>query len=259
MCRMAGYQGPAAPLSHLLYDSDRALSTQAWDPREMLYGNVNVDGTGVAWWPEAEHDSAPLRYATPAAAWNDANLPELAARLRACTMIAAVRSGTAGIPFGPVNVAPFVRGNIALTHNGFIQGFRAGVGRTLLERLSQEAFGEFDAVSDSQVILLLLRTHMATGLDLEASVRAALDDVVAVVTEAGTGATLNLLVSDGQSLIATRSSLGLEQNSLYLSRDTDDSTVIASEPLDSVRHWQKVEAQSIITVRDAEVRIQQLS
>lgn len=252
MCRMAGWTGTSRPLSQLLYDPDRSLSTQAWDPHEMLYGNVNVDGTGVIWWPEGQREQPPLRYATAAAAWNDGNLPALAPRLHAETIIAAVRSATPGIAFGPANVAPFVRGNLGLTHNGFIEGFRKGVGRVLLSQLSDQAFNEFDAVSDSQVILLLVRTHMAQGLSLTQAIQATLVDVTAAVDAAGVGATLNLLASDGDVLVATRASVGLEHNSLYVMTDAHGTT-IASEPLSSEGLWEKVAPQSLLVARGTSV------
>lgn len=257
MCRMAGYSGPGLPLSALLYDSDRALSTQAWAPHEMLFGNVNVDGTGVAWWPPGASEQPPLRYATAAAPWNDANLPCLAPRLIASTMIAAVRSATPGIPFGPANVAPFVRGPLALSHNGFIQGFRTGVGRALLARLSDAAFAEFDAVSDSQVLLLLVRHHLAiTGNLLEAT-REALADVQRAVHDASAGATLNLLIADGEQLLAVRSSIGLAYNSLYV-RSEGASTLVASEPLDTAVDFEPVPPQRVLVIRGGTVDEHQL-
>ena len=58
MCRLAAYAGPPAPLSALLYDPPHSLEHQAYAPRELVSGNVNVDGTGVAWWPA--HEDEPL-------------------------------------------------------------------------------------------------------------------------------------------------------------------------------------------------------
>jgi glutamine amidotransferase len=49
MCRMAAYVGPDAPLSALLYDPPHSLERRAYQPRELIHGAVNVDGTGVAW------------------------------------------------------------------------------------------------------------------------------------------------------------------------------------------------------------------
>lgn len=245
MCRMAAWIGPSRSLSSLFFDSEHALSSQAWQPREMLFGNVNVDGTGAAWWPAGERDRSPLRYATVAAPWNDANLPSLAGRLGGEVMIGAVRSATPGIPFGPANVAPFVRGDLALTHNGFVQGFRTGVGRVLTEQLSDDAYGEMDAISDSQTILLLIRTLQAQGQDLVTATRTALERVEKAVRDAGVGAALNLALSDGDRLVVTRASVGLGQNSLYVR--VDDGVLLASEPFDDSSQWEPVDEQTLVT------------
>ncbi len=255
MCRFAAYVGTPRPLSALLYDGAHSLSKQAWAPQEMLYGNVNVDGTGVAWWPPDEDGhgdpTLPLRYVTPAAAWNDANLPHLASRLSARTMLAAVRSATPGIPFGPANVAPFTNGELALAHNGFVQGFRQGIGRKLLARVSDRVFDAMDTVSDSLTLLLLVRDFVDNGMALPDAVEATLGIVAEVLADTDRGATLNLLVSDGDVLVATRAAVRLEQNSLYTSTDAlPAGLTIASEPLHPDATWDKVEPQTMVIVAD---------
>ncbi len=259
MCRFAAYVGPPRPLSALLYEGTRSLSTQAWDPHEMLYGNVNVDGTGVVWWAPDEEGhgdpTLPLRYVTPAAAWNDANLPHLAGRISARTMLAAVRSATPGIPFGPANVAPFTNGELALAHNGFVQGFRQGVGRKLLARVSDRVFDAMDTVSDSLTLLLLVRDHVDNGMALPEAVEATLAIVHDVLEDTDRGATLNLLVSDGDVVVACRAAVRLEQNSLYTSSDAlSGGITIASEPLDPDAMWEKVEPQTLVVVDQGIVR-----
>lgn len=254
MCRFAAWRGPDRPLSALLYDPPHSLSQQAWAPREMLFGNVNVDGTGVAWWPSdtssggRRTDEQPLRYVTPAAAWNDANLPALAPRLASPLILAAVRSATPGIPFGPANVAPFTVGGLALAHNGFIQDFREGVGRGLLAGLSDRSFGAMNTISDSLTILLLVADLVDAGAPLAQAVEGAIAAVTEAVANAGVGATLNLLASDGHVLVATRASVGLGHNSLYLRRD--HGVTIASEPLDDEAGWDPVPIQSIVVADD---------
>ncbi len=256
MCRMAGWIGAPVPLSTLLYDPPHSLSRQAWEPREMLYGNVNLDGTGVAWWPDGDA-AEPLRYVTPSAPWNDANLPHLASRLTARVAIAAVRSATPGIPFGPGNVAPFTIGDLALTHNGFVQGFRQGMGRKLLARLSDRAFDAYDAVSDSLTLGLLVRDQLDEGAGLGEALARTIGIVAEVLEGSGHGATLNLLASDGRVLAATRASIGLGQNSLYVS-ETPQGIRIASEALDEDGSWHGVPAQTLVEICDGRLDLRPL-
>src|SRR5262249_37113611 len=145
MCRLAAYVGPAAPLSTLLYDPLRSLEFQSYRPREQLSGFVNVDGTGVAWWDSLETE--PMRYVTERPPWSDPNLPLLARRLRAIVQLAAVRSATPGMPFGPASVAPFVHEGIACAHNGYLREFKQRTRRTLLARLPDHLFAALDAGS----------------------------------------------------------------------------------------------------------------
>ncbi|MDP8970062.1 MAG: hypothetical protein M3N52_06135, partial [Actinomycetota bacterium] len=119
---MAAYLGPPRPLSTLLYEPPRALQVQAYDPKEQLFGGVNVDGTGVAWWVDDE--PAPLLYRSDRPPWSDPNLPDLSRRLRARVQLAAVRSASPGIPYGTNYVAPFVHGTLACAHNGWLGEFR---------------------------------------------------------------------------------------------------------------------------------------
>ena len=67
MCRLAAHVGRPVALSTLLYDPPRSLEVLAHSPRELTHGVVNVDGTGVAWWPD--RDEPPLRYVTERTPW----------------------------------------------------------------------------------------------------------------------------------------------------------------------------------------------
>jgi len=94
MCRFAAYHGPPRPLAEMLYEAPHSLERQAYVPREMVEGHVNVDGTGVVWWPHG--DDEPLRYVTVLPPWSDPNLPTLAPRLQGRTILGSVRSATPG-------------------------------------------------------------------------------------------------------------------------------------------------------------------
>lgn len=248
MCRLAGYIGHApATLSSLLYDPPHSLQHAAYAPREMLSGHVNVDGTGVAWWDPGS--SEPLRYVTDQPPWADPNLPGLAHRLRSGTILAAVRSATPGIGFGPANVAPFVDGGLAGVHNGWIGGFRGGVGRNLVGLLNEDRFGRLDAMNDSLVLFSLVAQALEVepGTSLGDAVTETLDSVAKQVLAAGERAALNLVVATADSIVAARTSAGFGLNSLYVRREGGASW-IASEPLDDSAGWAPVEAHHLAVI-----------
>ena len=248
MCRLAGYVGhrPTA-LASLLYDPPHSLEHAAYAPRELLYGTVNVDGTGVVWWTDS--DAAPLSYVTDKPPWADPNLPGLAPKLEGRTVLATVRSATPGLAFGPANVAPFVSGNVAAVHNGWIGGFRGAVGRRLLQRLSDERHADLLAMNDSLALFLLVLQHLedepeATVPD---AVSATIELVADEVDRAGEAATLNLVVGSASEIVAARTSAGAPVNSLYVRR-TEDASWVASEPLDPDDAWEAVPEHSLVTL-----------
>lgn len=250
MCRFAAYIGPPAPLSTLLYDPPHSLEVQAYAPRQMRSGTVNVDGTGVAWWPEP---GPPLRYVTAHPPWSDPNLPRLAARLRGGIQVAAVRSATPGAALGTGAVAPFVFDGLAGAHNGFLSDFGDGWVRPLLERLPDDLHAGIEAHADSPVIMATVAHRLRDDPDggLAGAVGAAIADIGAQCAAHHATATLNLLVSDGHVVVASRAAIGTPSNSLYVLADgacRPGTTILASEPLDADPGWTEVDDGSVITV-----------
>ena len=250
MCRFAAYVGPPVPLSTLLYDAPHSLEIQAYAPRVQHNGLVNVDGTGVAWWPEP---GPPLRYVTDRPPWSDPNLPSLTPRLTAGLQVAAVRSATPGLPLGAAAVGPFVLDDLAGAHNGAIASFRDGCGRALLERLPDDLHAMVDVASDSLVLVATvarwLRAHPDDGL--AGAVASTIAEVNDVCETHGAAATVNLLVADGHQVVASRSAIGTTANSLYVLAGGDrwpQATIIASEPLDDDAGWTEVSDGSLVTV-----------
>lgn len=191
MCRFAAYVGPPVALSSLIYDAPHALERQAYAPRQMLAGHVNVDGTGVAWWPEGDDTAEPLRYVSDRPPWSDPNLPALSPRLAGGTVLAAVRSATPGTPFGPGHVAPFVHGGLAGAHNGWLGRFRERTGRELLARLPDHLHDAYRAVNDSLAVFLTVVRHLEgdPAGDLTRALRAAVTEILEVCGEADAEAT----------------------------------------------------------------------
>ncbi|VAV95818.1 hypothetical protein MNBD_ACTINO02-400 [hydrothermal vent metagenome] len=241
MCRLAAYVGDPIPLAEALYRAPHSLEKQAYQPREQIHGSVNVDGTGVAWWDGG--DRTPLRYVTPLAPWQDANLPALSERLTSGMLIAAVRSASAGIAIGPANVAPFVVGDLAAVHNGRITGFRGALGRGLLSSLSADTYEQLHTINDSLAIFLTVVDRYEGNL-VDATTEA-LDFVGGLVAENGSDATMNLVVGDGTGIVAVRHSVNAPLNSLYTVEHSTGSWV-ASEPLDDLPTWEPVPEHHLV-------------
>jgi glutamine amidotransferase len=261
MCRMAAYAGPDAPLSVLLSDPPWALDEQAWRARaprsagalargapDPSGGNtVNVDGTGVVWWPAAERDRPPLRYVTELPPWADPNLLALARRLSGAMQLALVRSATPGLPYGAWSVAPFVHDRLAVAHNGHVGGFRGAPGRRLLERLPDDLHAELAALTDSAALAALVAAELRERPErgLAAALGATVAAAEKICADAGQTATLTLLAADGQRVAGVRLALGRASHALF-TRTAGGVTLAASEPLDDEPGWVEVPDRRLV-------------
>jgi gamma-glutamyl hercynylcysteine S-oxide hydrolase len=260
MCRMAAYLGQAAPLSALLSDPPHSLTEQAWRPRlQHDPGSVNVDGTGVAWWPAGEAARPPLRYVTGLPPWADPNLPALSRRLSGAAQLALVRSATPGLPYGAWSVAPFVHGRLAVAHNGRIGGFRGAVGRLLLGRLPDDLHGELGALTDSAALAATLAARLR-GREpgaLAAALAATVLEVEKACADAGETATLTVLAADGERVAGVRAALGGPAQTLFTLVGGDawpGAALAASEPLDDDPGWTEVPDRHVVELTAAGAR-----
>ena len=240
MCRMAAYLGPEAPLSTLLLDPPHSLERQAYQPREMLSGTVNVDGTGIAWWTDEGEE--PLAYASDKPPWSDLNVTRLAPRLHSGCQLAAVRSATPGLASGAGAAAPFVAEGIAFAHNGYVERFREVLVAPLLEGLEARALGTIDVLTDSSALfarLVDLRLREPSR-PLEELVEIMLRRVDEICVTFGVRAQMNLIVAARGRVVALRHAQGLAPNSLYVLEDGarwPGARIVASEPLDEDSSW----------------------
>lgn len=248
MCRIAAYLGQAQPLSALLFDAPHGLYEQAYRPREQSHGYVNVDGTGVGWWPELGAEE-PLVYVGEKPPWADPNLRRLAPRLRGALQLWSVRSATDGIPVSSGHVHPFAHGRLAFVHNGFLGQYRQRVWRQLVESLPDELYAEYSAVSDSQALFLSLVHEFQSAPEdgLGAATVRTLERVSAIAREHELPAVLNLFVADGERLVAVRCSVNASSNTLYVHAD-EQGVSVASEATDERPGWQAVGENSWLEV-----------
>jgi glutamine amidotransferase len=232
MCRHLAYLGPPVPLGALLIDPPHGLLRQSWAPRRQRYGTVNADGFGVGWY--ADGDPIPARYRRDRPIWTDAFVTDLARVVRSRAIVAAVRSGTEGMPYGEAAAAPFAAGQHLFSHNGRVPDW-PGPATALAANLPPEALLTLESATDSALLWALVRHRLGAG----ATLATALADVVQLA--AGTGGRLNFLAADGHSIAATAWG-----DTLWWRAD-GRGVVVASEPFDDDAGWREVPDRSLLT------------
>jgi glutamine amidotransferase len=250
MCRIVAYLGPPLPLADLLFTPDHSLAEQARAPRELPPGTLGADGHGVAWY--AEGRAEPARYRSILPLWTDVNVRSLAQAVRSRCALASVRSATQDIPVDFANTPPYVEGPVALVHNGELEDFRTAWRRPLRAMLSDERDARVEGGTDTEAVFALVAEELAAA---PPSARAIAGAVVRAVARLGRHAAatsktagLNLIASDGASLVATRLAFGREAPSLYMAYDgAAGSGWLASEPLSDRLAWRPVPERSLVT------------
>jgi glutamine amidotransferase len=226
VCRHLAYLGEPVRLGALLVDPAHSLYEQAWRPRHQDRGVVNADGFGVGWYVPG--DPHPARHRSAGPMWTDETFADLARVIHAPAVLAAVRSATAGMPGGASAAAPFRRGRYLFSHNGSVDGWPAAA-EPLAAELAPERLLTLDAATDSAVLWAVVAERLDAGSPLgEAlvhTVRAA---------DRCAGGRLNLLVTDGEAIAATRWGA-----SLWWS-DSGPGVVVASEPHGEESGWREV-------------------
>ncbi|WNV88766.1 ergothioneine biosynthesis protein EgtC [Umezawaea sp. Da 62-37] len=235
MCRHLGYLGTAVPVAELLYDPPHSLVRQSYAPADMRGGGtVNVDGFGVGWYAP---DGSAVRYRRAGPIWADENLESVTRASPSGAVLAAVRSGTVGMPIVETACAPFTDGTWLFSHNGRIADWPGSVA-DLAGSLPVTDLLTLDAPTDAALLWALVRTRLAAGRHPTA----VLADVVSEVAAAAPGSRLNLLLTNGTVLVGTTWT-----HSLWV-RSTPDSVALASEPWDTDERWREIPGGSVVTV-----------
>lgn len=235
MCRLVAHLGPPLTLEALLVDPPHGLAHQAWAPERQVSGTVNADGFGVGWYDLGRRPE-PGVHRTTLPMWADRSFASFAGLVASTSIVAAVRGATAPAPTEESGTPPFTRGPWLFAHNGAVTGFRDGVGAALRRRLTVEQESAILGAADSEVLFHLALAQLGAG----ATPAEALTEVVAAV-DAHAGGRLNLVLTDGRRLAATRAG-----DSLWLLADATRS-VVASEPYDDDPAWSEVPDRSVVT------------
>jgi glutamine amidotransferase len=250
MCRHLAYLGPPVSLASLVLEPEHSLYKQSWAPSDMRGGgSVNADGFGIGWYvdeveaagnPGAAHDRRPVRYRRSVPIWADESLPGLARGLRSGAVLAAVRNGTVGSPLNESAVAPFVRDQWLFSHNGLISGWPGSVSK-LAETLPVSELLTLDAPMDSALLWALIQDRLYSGSSADAgsSAAEAVASVVREVAAAAPESRLNVLLTDGEQIVATTWT-----HSLWVRR-TAESVAVSSEPW-TADGWEEVPDRSLV-------------
>jgi glutamine amidotransferase len=214
VCRVLAYLGAPALVDDLLYQADVSLVRQATDSRLMQL--LNLGGFGlVAWDAGSPEPSRPFTYRTAGVPMFDRNLKALAEKVSASALLAHVR----GVLYEPTervglqNVHPFLFDGaaFALAQNGDLFDF-GRMRYDLLEHIPRELTSRIEGTTDTEWFYALCLAQLADPFapcgagDMAEAARKAMRIVRDVRERRGieTQSPINLVLSDGRSLIATR-------------------------------------------------------
>ena len=251
MCRHLAYLGPPVSLARLVLTPAHGLYEQSWAPRRQTHGVVNADGFGLGWYPAGpEAGGEPARYRRAVPIWTDQNLTELARAIRSHAVLAAVRSATAGTGQEETAAAPFRDGRFLFSHNGAVPDWTrlptdlASAGGSGLDPLDPADLLSLEARSDTALIWLLIHRELRRGVAPDRAVAA----VIRAVAEVRPTARLNFLLTDGESIIATRYG-----DTLWY-RTGPGSVLVASEPDDETPDaWREIPEDTLLLATEAGV------
>lgn len=202
MCRLFGFRSVIPSQVHSsLVQAENALGEQS---------SAHPDGWGVAYYV----DGCPQLTRSPAHALGDQLFHRLSGVASSETVIAHVRKATQGA-LNVLNCHPFQHGRWVFAHNGDIPNFsekRPALLNLIPPRLRRFILGETD--SETLFFLLLAELEKTAPLgkphktdDLVAAVKHVITTVREICDpDRGPGerALLTLVVSDGQSMVATQ-------------------------------------------------------
>ncbi|ASC69786.1 Gamma-glutamyl-hercynylcysteine sulfoxide hydrolase [Halomicronema hongdechloris C2206] len=261
MCRLLAYAGPSLSLDRLVTQPEHSLVVQSYQPQELEVALMNADGFGLGWYGP-DPSSAPFVYRNTAPIWHDLNLDDLCRYVTSSCVLAYVRSATPGLAVDLSNCQPFRHGPLLFIHNGFIERFKPTLYRPLRQLLSESAYHAIHGMTDSEHIFALWLHHLQGpgNLSLDQALHKTLEQLTTLAADYGVRAAANIVVADGQKLVACRFDTTDQAPSLYWLRhhpQFPESVIIASEPLFPA-DWVSCPPSTLITVQDCDLQTQPL-
>ena len=228
MCRHLAWLGAPRSLGDLVLQPPHGLLVQSYAPRRQQHGLMNADGWGVGFYAGTRPEPARWRSSRPL--WSDASFASVAPVISSGCVLAAVRSATAGMPADETAAAPFQSGRWLLSHNG------------VADRAVLGPHPDAESACDSALLAAHLYAH---GPERVA-------EFVSGLGKRDPGARLNLLLTDGHKILATRWGDSLSVLA------ADDGVVVASEPYDDDPRWSDVPEHHLVEVTGDSVAITEL-
>jgi glutamine amidotransferase len=218
VCRHLAWLGAPRSLGDLLLQPPHGLLVQSYAPRRQRYGLMNADGWGVGFFSGARPE--PARWRSNRPLWGDASFASVAPVITSGAVLAAVRSATAGMPADETAAAPFQSGSWLLSHNGIVD---------------RAVLGPHPAAESACDSALLAAHVFELGPDR-------VGEFVTGLAKRDPGARLNLLLTDGRRILATRWG-----DTLSVLR-AGDGVAFASEPYDDDPRWADVPEHHLVEV-----------
>ena len=253
MCRFAAYLGEEIKLEELVYNFPHNLVVQSYAPKELLVGNVNLDGFGCGWYNRAV-EKDPAQYATLLPIWSDYKFPTIAKAVTSNIIFSAVRNATPPFPNELSSVLPLALDNCLFLHNGSIKDYDK-CRRRLENELPDEYFNMIQSRSDRALIFAAFMWKLSEidkgERSLKKAMIATLDWLTNQLDSIGASANLNIGITGGESMLFIRHELNGTCNSLYYNESHEllsKGVLIASEPLDEDSGWTAVPENTIIEI-----------
>ncbi len=215
MCRILAYLGEALPLRNLLFDTDNSLVRQSYSP-QMMNTFLNLAGFGMkAWDPTSLRPTDPFSYRATTLPSFDRNLRQLSAKLAPTCLVAHVRGVTYSdeAVVSETNLHPFQfsGAQVVLAHNGHLRQF-SRMRYALVAHVRPELAERIEGTTDSEWIYALILSQLDDPYgvpetrELADATATALRILRTVREQHGinTSSPVNLLISSGRSVVATR-------------------------------------------------------
>ncbi|MDH5392990.1 MAG: ergothioneine biosynthesis protein EgtC [Gammaproteobacteria bacterium] len=248
MCRLAAYLGPETSLHHIVFDTNHSLEKQAWQPKELREAKLNVDGFGFGWFNE---NGQLARYRQTLPIWGDANLRDFCHSLQRPLWLCYIRSATPGLGTSLTNTQPFSYQSWQFLHNGYINNFSLDIRSRIRHFLPHSLESLIDGNTDSEYLFVLILHFFQQSNDMPGAIREAFKQLKKWLEKER--ALLNIILSDGDQIIASSYAINGESPSLYYGKDIEgfpkESQLLVSEKLNDDEHWQAIPAGSLIRLR----------
>jgi predicted glutamine amidotransferase len=274
MCRFVAYRGDPLPLADLIFRPANSLIHQAAQAMES-HTRINADGFGIGWYNFAlSPEPAVFKEITPA--WNNQNLRSLSERVASGCIFAHVRAAARNDPISRANCHPFQCGSLLWMHNGDVPG-RGRLHQRVVGFAPAELVARIAGNTDTELLFILFLSQLPPPLDRRFDPAELLDALRRTILQVEEWwredreerlLAMNLCVTDGWTILASRFARGSAEvpslhwclGSRYVFADgrchitrteaEPGCAIIASEILSDDVHWETVEPDHIVVVRD---------